>query len=136
MDKRLADKARKLAQLEEERIRLTSIPVPVAGVLTADEPPPAVVLPVAQPNRILFIESLPKIVRQKNGEEGSDVKPVLTDLFAKFTGFVEVRTVPGKDGIAFVEFGVESEAALAMDSLQGRVLGEPPLPMKLSFAKK
>lgn len=115
---------------------MASIPVPVTAILTADEPLPPAVMSVVQPNRILFVENLPKLIDGKEDEKGSDVKAVLTDLFAKFAGFVEVRTVPGKDGIAFVEFGVESEAALAMHSLQGRVLGEPPMPMKVSFAKK
>lgn len=76
-------------------------------------------------NRILFVENL---------TVGSVER--LQPLFARFAGFVEVRGVPGKTGIAFIEYGTDSEAAVALGGLQGHMIGEPPKPLSISFAKK
>lgn len=103
------------------------------GVVVQDEPPPRMVAP-AVPNRILFVENLAKDVGQ--GGKAGGVAAVLGDLFARFAGFVEVRMVPGKEGIAFVEFGNEAEAAVSMSGLQGHLLGAALVPMKISFAKR
>lgn len=46
------------------------------------------------PNKILFIRQVP---------DGYDVD-ALTAIFSRFPGFKEVRTVPGRKGIAFVEY--------------------------------
>lgn len=97
------------------------------------EPQPAVAMVVDTPaprapivaNRILFVEDLTDGGVQK-----------LQELFAKYSGFVEVRSVPGKTEIAFVEYGDEAEAAVAMGGLQGHVIGDSPKPITISFAKK
>lgn len=46
------------------------------------------------PNKILFLRQIPD-------DYGVDL---LTAIFSRFAGFKEVRTVPGRKGIAFVEY--------------------------------
>ena len=56
-------------------------------------------------------------------------------FFFRFQGFKEVRLVPGRHDIAFVEFENEVQSAAARDSLQGFKI-TPTHAMKISFAKK
>jgi U2 small nuclear ribonucleoprotein B'' len=44
---------------------------------------------------------------------------MLAMLFRQYPGFVEVRLVPGKTDIAFVEFADESQASVAKEGLNG-----------------
>lgn len=81
------------------------------------------------PNNILFAQNLPE-------KTTSGAATELADLFSRFAGFVEIRPVPGKRSIAFIEFSSESEAAIALSGLQGHQLGDPPVSISLSFAKK
>jgi len=55
--------------------------------------------------------------------------------YYRFPGFKEVRLVPGRHDIAFVEFENEVQSGAAKDSLQGFKI-TPTNPMKISFAKK
>ena len=77
------------------------------------------------PNSILFIQNLPK----------ETTKDVLTGLFSQFPGFQEIRTVPGKPDIAFVEYDSETMSAVAKKALHGYRIN-PETEMKVSFAKK
>jgi len=53
----------------------------------------------------------------------------------RFPGFKEVRLVPGKHDIAFVEFEGEALAGVAKDALQGfRITAS--CAMKITYAKK
>jgi len=79
----------------------------------------------APPNQILFLTSLP--------EETNEM--MLSMLFNQFPGFKEVRLVPGRHDIAFVEFENEAQSAAARDALQGFKI-TPNAAMKISFAKK
>jgi len=82
--------------------------------------------PKAQPpNKILFVENLP--------EQTTEL--MLSMLFQQFPGFKEVRMVAGKQGIAFVEFGNEIEAGVAMGGLQHFKITPTHL-MVISYAKK
>jgi len=63
----------------------------------------------APPNKTLFVQNLPDDV-----SEG-----MLVPLFQALPGFVEVRLVPGKKGICFVEFLNEMQSGGAMVELQG-----------------
>ncbi|KAF1788090.1 Glutamyl/glutaminyl-tRNA synthetase, class Ib, alpha-bundle domain [Phytophthora cactorum] len=76
------------------------------------------------PNKILFLEELPE----------SCNKEMLGVLFKQYQGFKEVRMVPGKKGLAFVEFGDEAQAAIALQGLFGFKL-TPTDVLKVSFAK-
>jgi len=77
------------------------------------------------PNQILFLTNLP--------EETTEV--MLQMLFNQFPGFKEVRLVPGRHDIAFVEFDNEMSSATAKDALNGFKI-TPTHAMKVSFAKK
>lgn len=76
------------------------------------------------PNNILFLTNLP---------ETTEVQ--IQVLFAQFPGFKEVRLVPGRYDIAFVEFENEYQAGTAKDSLQGFKIN-PTNAMKITYAKK
>ncbi|XP_070762009.1 U1 small nuclear ribonucleoprotein A isoform X5 [Enoplosus armatus] len=88
----------------------------VAGVPAVAENPP---------NHILFLTNLP--------EETNEL--MLSMLFNQFPGFKEVRLVPGRHDIAFVEFDNEVQAGAARDALQGFKITQANA-MKISFAKK
>ena len=79
----------------------------------------------APPNQILFLTNLP--------EETNET--MLSMLFNQFPGFKEVRLVPGRHDIAFVEFENEVQATAGRDALQGFKV-TPTHSMKISFAKK
>ena len=77
------------------------------------------------PNSILFLTNLP--------EETNEV--MLQMLFNQFPGFKEVRLVPGRHDIAFVEFDNEFQSGAAKDALQGFKIS-PTHAIKITFAKK
>ncbi|XP_034045206.1 U2 small nuclear ribonucleoprotein B'' [Thalassophryne amazonica] len=86
---------------------------------------PAVQVPDNPPNHILFLSNLP--------EETNEM--MLSMLFNQFPGFKEVRLVPGKHDIAFVEFESETQGGVAKDALQGfRITAT--CAMKITYAKK
>ncbi|XP_074872304.1 U1 small nuclear ribonucleoprotein A isoform X2 [Carettochelys insculpta] len=87
--------------------------------------PPAQQLSENPPNHILFLTNLP--------EETNEL--MLSMLFNQFPGFKEVRLVPGRHDIAFVEFDNEVQAGAARDALQGFKITQSNA-MKISFAKK
>jgi RNA recognition motif-containing protein len=77
------------------------------------------------PNKLLFVQNLPD----------QTTELMLSMLFQQFPGFKNVDMVPGKQGIAFVEFNSEMEAAVAMNGLQHFKITPTHL-MVVSFAKK
>ncbi|VEL30141.1 unnamed protein product, partial [Protopolystoma xenopodis] len=82
-------------------------------------------IPDQPPNKILFVTNLPS-----DADEA-----MLGMLFTQFSGFREIRMVPGRSDIAFVEFGTEREAAGAKHGLQGFTV-RPGHPIRITFAKK
>ena len=87
--------------------------------------PPAQPLSENPPNHILFLTNL--------SEETNEL--MLSMLFNQFPGFKEVRLVPGRHDIAFMEFDNEVQAGAARDALQGFKITQNNA-MKISFAKK
>ncbi|TKS68774.1 U2 small nuclear ribonucleoprotein B'' [Collichthys lucidus] len=82
-------------------------------------------VPDNPPNYILFLNNLP--------EETNEM--MLSMLFNQFPGFKEVRLVPGKHDISFVEFESDTQAGVAKDALQGfRITAT--CAMKITYAKK
>lgn len=79
----------------------------------------------APPNSILFVQNLP--------HQTSSM--MLQMLFGQHQGFKEVRMVEAKPGIAFIEYGDEMQATVAMHSLQGFKIN-PESPMLITYAKK
>lgn len=53
----------------------------------------------------------------------------------RFPGFKEVRLVPGKHDIAFVEFESDTQAGVAKDALQGFKI-TATCAMKITYSKK
>ncbi|XP_013887522.1 U2 small nuclear ribonucleoprotein B'' [Austrofundulus limnaeus] len=97
---------------------------PAAGLAPPSQTPAAQV-PDNPPNHILFLTNLP--------EETNEM--MLSMLFNQFPGFKEVRLVPGKHDISFVEFESETQAGVAKDALQGfRITAT--CAMKITYAKK
>jgi len=76
------------------------------------------------PNNILFLTNLP--------EETNEM--MLCMLFNQFPGFKEVRLVPGRHDIAFVEFENELQSGTAKEALQGFKI-TPSNAVKINFAK-
>jgi len=91
---------------------------PAAGAVIPEEYLP--------PNRILFVQNLP---------DDCDVDR-LTSIFGAFEGFQEVRLVPSRKGIAFVEYETESGAISAKERTAGMALGDECKIMKVVYQRK
>ena len=76
-------------------------------------------------HNILFLSNLP--------QETTDV--MLSMLFAQYPGFKEIRLIPGRADIAFVEYENTVQAGLAKDSLNGFKM-TPIHAMQVTYAKK
>ena len=68
-------------------------------------------------------------------DRASRFDPVPSPMCAQFPGFKEVRMIPAKPGIAFVEFDSASQAGVAMSGLQGFKITQDDA-IIVSFAKK
>ncbi|KAF9899675.1 hypothetical protein EC991_008457 [Linnemannia zychae] len=79
-------------------------------------------------NSILFLQNLPQ-------EDASSLEAQLLGLFQQYPGFKEVRMVPGKKGIAFVEYDNEYYSAAAKTALADYQIA-PEHKMKVTFARK
>ncbi|ORX50407.1 hypothetical protein BCR36DRAFT_583535 [Piromyces finnis] len=77
------------------------------------------------PNNILFIQNLPEDVTKQS----------VSSLFQQYPGFKEVRLVPGKKDLAFIEYETEQQAGIAKQILNGYQMSESNA-IKVSFAKK
>ncbi|CAE6537079.1 unnamed protein product [Rhizoctonia solani] len=77
------------------------------------------------PNKILFLQNLPTDVHQEQ----------LLALFGQYPGLAEVRMIPTKKDIAFVEFVDEATSTVAKEALHNYKLdGENKI--KITFARK
>ncbi|KAF9443560.1 RNA-binding domain-containing protein [Macrolepiota fuliginosa MF-IS2] len=88
---------------------------------------PAVQMPdeYLPPNKILFLQNLPESV----------TKDQLMSLFSQYPNLYEVRMIPTKKDIAFVEYMDEGSATVAKDALHNYKLdGENKI--KITFARK
>ncbi|CAG8593071.1 5213_t:CDS:2 [Ambispora leptoticha] len=74
------------------------------------------------PNKILFLQNLPEDITEA----------MLTALFQQYPGFKEVRTVPVKKEIAFVEYENETQAMIAKEALSNYSNHK----IKITFARK
>ncbi|KZV62785.1 RNA-binding domain-containing protein [Peniophora sp. CONT] len=97
------------------------------GAATAAPKRPNVQMPdeYLPPNKILFLQNLPETV----------TKEQLTNLFQQYPNLHEVRLIPTKKDIAFVEYIDEGSATVAKDALHNYKLdGENKI--KITFARK
>lgn len=122
-DKRMATEAadnerrskRGPGQVTDSRLSKLSKPTGLKSTgPTASQVVPDEYLP---PNKILFLQQIP---------EEYDVD-ALGAIFSRFEGFREIRFVPGRRGIAFVEYDGEQGAIAAKESTSAMRLGESSL---------
>ncbi|XP_077102166.1 U2 small nuclear ribonucleoprotein B'' [Siphateles boraxobius] len=120
------DKEKKKEKKKKAMEQAANLNKKPTGSVNNQPPPPATVqVPDNPPNYILFLNNLP--------EETNEM--MLSMLFNQFPGFKEVRLVPGKHDIAFVEFESETQAGVAKDALQGfRITAT--CAMKITYSKK
>ncbi|KAH7035681.1 uncharacterized protein B0I36DRAFT_239249 [Microdochium trichocladiopsis] len=78
------------------------------------------------PNKILFVQNLP---------DDYDIES-LTAIFGRFEGFREVRMVPGRKGIAFVEYEAEAGAITAKENTAGMPLADGTKLMKVTYQRQ
>ncbi|EGR51844.1 uncharacterized protein TRIREDRAFT_120294 [Trichoderma reesei QM6a] len=98
-----ASEARPSKSVKPSGLKSTSAP---ASAVVPDEYLP--------PNKILFVQNVP---------DEYDVEG-LTAIFGRFDGFREIRLVPGRRGIAFVEYENEQGAITAKENTAGMSLGD------------
>jgi hypothetical protein len=77
------------------------------------------------PNKILFLRDLP---------EDYDADG-LSRIFSRFEGFKEVRMVPGRKGIAFVEYEAEAGAISAKEATAGMQLGDEGKAIRVTYQR-
>jgi hypothetical protein len=77
------------------------------------------------PHKILFAQNLP--------DECND--RMLAMLFQPFPGFEEVRMVPGKKGLAFIQFQDVIQAGIALQQLNGFQLSQTEA-LHLTYGKQ
>ncbi|KAH8120035.1 RNA-binding domain-containing protein [Phellopilus nigrolimitatus] len=112
----------------KRKIRAKRMAAEVDGAAALPAPKrPAVQMPdeYLPPNKILFLQNLPESV----------TKDQLLGLFSQYPNLHEVRLIPTKKDIAFVEYMDEGSASVAKDALHNYKLdGENKI--KITFARK
>ncbi|KAJ3337033.1 hypothetical protein HDU93_001752 [Gonapodya sp. JEL0774] len=109
------------ADMETEEPTPASAPTTTAALTTTTISSVAATLP----NRVLFVSNLPPEITDE----------MLGFLFQQYAGYREVRMVPGKTDIAFVEYDTEGQAGTAKSVLDGFMLTQTTK-MKVEFAKR
>ncbi|TAQ85448.1 hypothetical protein B7494_g6233 [Chlorociboria aeruginascens] len=96
--------------------------------LKSSNPAGAAVIPdeYLPPNKILFVQNLP---------ENYDID-ALTMIFGRYEGFREVRLVPGRRGIAFIEYETETGAISAKENTAGMTLGDGGQVIKVTYQRQ
>jgi hypothetical protein len=77
------------------------------------------------PNKILFLRDLPENYEQEG----------LSRIFSRFEGFKEVRMVPSRKGIAFVEYEAEAGAISAKEATSGMQLGDEGKGIRVTYQR-
>ncbi|KAN0100117.1 hypothetical protein V8E55_000101 [Tylopilus felleus] len=112
----------------KQKFRAKRMAAELDGATAAPAPKrPAVQMPdeYLPPNKILFLQNLPESV----------TKDQLMALFSQYPNLYEVRLIPTKRDIAFVEYLDEGSAGVAKDALHNYKLdGENKI--KITFARK
>jgi len=78
------------------------------------------------PNKILFVRDVPDDYDMDN----------LKVIFGRFVGFKEVRTVPGRKGLAFIEYEAEEGAVQAKERTSGMTLGAAATPIRVTYQRQ
>ena len=95
--------------------------------LKSSNPAGAAVIPdeYLPPNKILFVQNLP---------DEYDID-ALSSIFGRFEGFREVRLVPGRRGIAFVEYESEAGDISAKENAAGMAMGAENQLIKVTYQR-
>ncbi|MBW0488051.1 hypothetical protein O181_027766 [Austropuccinia psidii MF-1] len=104
-----------------------AIPMPTNALPTSNSNRRVVQMPdeYQPPNKILFVQNLPE-------NAGKDALEV---LFKQYPNLIEVRTIPGRSNIAFVEYTDAASSGVAKDALHNyKFDGEHKI--KVTFAKQ
>jgi RNA recognition motif-containing protein len=130
--RRAADAAEEMKRLKrqggpQESSGRPAKPARGAG-LKSSNPTATAVVPdeYLPPNKILFVQNLP---------DDYDVD-ALTALFGRFEGFREIRLVPGRKRIAFVEYEAEQGAITAKENTAGMPLGDAGQAIKVTYQRQ
>lgn len=136
---RLAEKERKQAQEAQEAQKLKRVseaqpeavarPTKIvrgAGLKSTSGVAGVVPDEYLPPNKILFVQNMP---------DDYDVDS-LSAVFGRFEGFKEVRLVPGRKGLAFVEYEAEDGAISAKAATAGMVLGSEGVAIKVTYQRQ
>ncbi|QKX58537.1 uncharacterized protein TRUGW13939_05661 [Talaromyces rugulosus] len=140
--RRLAEKERKQAHevLEtQQKLKRPSgvVPVPAetgrpaktargAGLKPSNATTTVIPDEYLPPNKILFLRELPDDIDSDS----------LTAVFGRFEGFREVRLVPGRKGIAFVEYESEAGAISAKEATSGMPMGPNNKPVRVTYQRQ
>lgn len=108
MEGRLLTSVEMKKAAEEAKKARQALPTSAAAAAAAQRKQPRPAQPAIPshhlpPNKVLFLQNLPD----------STTKEQLVQIYGQFDGFREVRMVPGRKGIAFVEYDMEGQAGLA-----------------------
>lgn len=140
---RIAEKERKQAAEATKGVKRAAPAVTGAGAGGADAGRPAktqkgaglkgtsanaaAVIPdeYLPPNKILFLRDIP----DSYDADG------LTRIFSRFEGFKELRLVPSRKGIAFVEYEAEAGAISAKEATAGMQLGDEGKGIRVTFQR-
>lgn len=80
---------------------------------------------VLLPNRILFIQNIPPSLPPSN----------LSDLFRRYPGFQDLRSIPNRPDVAFVEYENEAQAGAVRQILDKTEI-VPGNFIRVSFARR
>lgn len=117
------------------------LPLPMAPVAFAGMVSPALGGPGAgvgdfqPPNKVLYLQLSSSATVGSSSGRGAR----LIDTFRRFPGFIEVRLVPTRPDVAFVEYESEAQAAVAKQATDGQcelVPGDASSMLRVSFARK
>lgn len=81
---------------------------------------------VLLPNRTLFIQNIPP---------GLSSSPILSSLFRRHPGFQDLRPVPNRPDVAFVEYETEMQASAARQGLDRTEIGSGNI-LRVTFARR
>ncbi|WVQ84235.1 hypothetical protein IAT38_006387 [Cryptococcus sp. DSM 104549] len=114
-----------LRQKQQAKLKAEDEPAAGAGAPAAKKQRLQMPDEYLPPNSVLFIQNLPE------GTTADDLR----EVFEVHAGLVEIRTIPAKKDIAFVEFGDEAAATVAKEALHNfKIDGETK--MKVTYARK
>jgi U2 small nuclear ribonucleoprotein B'' len=87
---------------------------------------PGLATDVGPPNKTLFLQGIPEGVTEAE----------LNNLYKRFPGFDEVRAVPNRADVAFVEFGTEMQAAVARGTTDNLIMRPNQPAIRVIFARR